>query len=290
MKFIFAFFLTLSIANNSYAAFTEHFSSWLKKNYSFLLSDRPAYGGKLLPQEKTTKIPTILIHGNADMAVSSNFPARDEKLGWNNVILDLKSKGYKESELYAFTWGSGNPKHAKYNYHSYENLKNLRAFIQAVKKYTNSEKINVVAHSMGVTLARGAIIGGKGFDSAMTSTEYNLGAPLDFIHKFIGISGANLGLKNCYDNSFYPACGKINGLYPHGKYLRKINKSQVRLAKKIYSLCSLNDKVIGNQLQVSGLNTCFLPQQDGKMLFTKLKINHFETKTQTSFDILNFLI
>ena len=36
----------------------------------------------------------------------------------------------------------------------------VRKFIEAVIEYTKADKVNVIAHSMGVTLSRGAIKGG----------------------------------------------------------------------------------------------------------------------------------
>ena len=36
-----------------------------------------------------------------------------------------------------------------------------RKFIEAVLEYTKAEKVNVIAHSMGVTLSRGALKGGS---------------------------------------------------------------------------------------------------------------------------------
>jgi alpha-beta hydrolase superfamily lysophospholipase len=36
----------------------------------------------------------------------------------------------------------------------------VRKFIEAVIEYTHAEKVYIVGHSMGVTLGRGAVIGG----------------------------------------------------------------------------------------------------------------------------------
>ena len=40
----------------------------------------------------------------------------------------------------------------------------LRAFIEAVLTYTKADKVDVISHSMGVTLARKAIQGGNSKD------------------------------------------------------------------------------------------------------------------------------
>ena len=49
----------------------------------------------------------------------------------------------------------------------------VRAFIEAVITYTKASHIVVVSHSMGVTLARKVIKGGKGYDQHVG--EYEIG-------------------------------------------------------------------------------------------------------------------
>ena len=49
---------------------------------------------------------------------------------------------------------------AAMNSHNKDNVMFTRKFMDAVFAYTGAEKINVISHSMGVTLARGAIKGG----------------------------------------------------------------------------------------------------------------------------------
>ena len=51
----------------------------------------------------------------------------------------------------------------------------VRKFIEAVIAYTSAAKVSIIAHSMGVTLARRAIKGGKYDDGA---ESYDIGTPL----------------------------------------------------------------------------------------------------------------
>lgn len=272
-----------------HAEFSNHFVDYLQKNNPSLVNKKPAFGGKENSKEKIVKTPIILIHGNSDMAYSSNFPMEDEKWGWNNLIIELQKAGYKRSEIYAFTWGNMDARYAIYNYHSYKTLSEIRNFVEAVKKYTGAKMVNVISHSMGVTLARGALSGGEYIDYALPNKKFNLGDKLEYIDKFIGIAGANLGITNCYNNSFYPTCSKTNGFFPHSEYLRTINGKEEKLANKIYSICTKSDEIIGNNLLVLGKNSCYLPNQDGKILFTNKKYSHFEVKTKTSKDVLTLL-
>lgn len=45
--------------------------------------------------------------------------------------------------------------------HSNEYLTYNRKFVEAVIEYTGAKKINIIGHSMGVTLGRGIIKGGE---------------------------------------------------------------------------------------------------------------------------------
>ncbi len=63
------------------------------------------------------------------------------------------------------------------------NIPDLRAFIRAVRAYTGSQRYSVVAHSLGVTLARATI-----------KADPELRRDL---HAFVGIAGGNKGTSNC---------------------------------------------------------------------------------------------
>lgn len=81
--------------------------------------------------------------------------------------------------------------------------------------YTNSSKVVIIGHSMGVTLGRKVIKGGPVTDHV--SGNYSLGSSIhDKVHVFVGIAGANYGLTGCYSVSTdkYPTCNKVDGFYP----------------------------------------------------------------------------
>ncbi|HWS73182.1 MAG TPA: lipase, partial [Thermoanaerobaculia bacterium] len=153
------------------------FRNWLGSHgyssYNFPRADVSggAYGGRVLPTDPVVNQPVIFIHGNSDSALGSISPYT----GWSSSISYFKSQGYTSAELYATTWGPASAAQASSQYHSYAHLMRIRAFIQAVKAYTGAAKVDVVGHSMGVTLARKAIKGGTIVDGGVT---YNLGANL----------------------------------------------------------------------------------------------------------------
>lgn len=82
---------------------TWHFNDWLDANgykaYNFNRYDitDSAFGGKYTDNEEVTREPIIFIHGLTDVALG----------GFSTLIEHFLEKGYKESEIYATTWGMG---------------------------------------------------------------------------------------------------------------------------------------------------------------------------------------
>ena len=87
--------------------------------------------------------------------------------------------------------------------------------MNAVKGYTGATKVDIVTHSMGVTMMRKVIKGGAASD-ALDGGSYNLGSALtSSVDTFVGIAGANRGLVACYvSGPTTPTCGSTNGFYP----------------------------------------------------------------------------
>jgi hypothetical protein len=102
---------------------------------------------------------------------------------------------------------------ASSNYHSKPILQFNRAFLEAVLAYTQSKSVNIISHSMGVTIARKIVKGGSGQDAL--HGDYNLGLPLNNkVNVFIGMAGGNEGLAGCYATPELPTCGITNGFFP----------------------------------------------------------------------------
>lgn len=276
------------------AQLTANFQTWLNANgyggYDFNRGGN-SYGGKASASDTVVNQPVIFIHGNSDSALgqSSTFT------GWNASINYFGSQGYKKSELYATTWGDADPYYAAYQYHSKPNLQKIRAFIQAVKAYTGAAKVDVVTHSMGVTLTRKAILGGSGNDSA-NGGSYNLGASLtSSVDAFVGIAGANWGLVSCYQsNSSTPTCGATNGLYPGyaagsppyglSNILYNINYSASHYeGGYVYTIWSTADEVIGYGDVVYGRYTSQIPGQNGEKRYGDYPYGHINAKDLTGY-------
>ena len=190
------------------------------------------YGGKASAKDKIKKIPVIFIHGDSDIGFGrgSTDGYVSWQTGFTQLATYLTSQGYTKAELYTYTWGPANPNAASQNYHSKANVLAARAFIEAVIKYTNATQVNVIGHSMGVSLARKALKGGSAADH---TGSYDVGAPLTSkVKTFVGLAGANLGLNQCYGAQAIPTCGTVDGFYPGllstsgpSKYLAEINSN-----------------------------------------------------------------
>jgi hypothetical protein len=277
---------------------TTDFRNWLTANgyggYHFERSDVAggAYGGRTSAGQAVVNQPVIFIHGNSDSALGTTSPYT----GFYNSIAYFKSQGYTSAELYATTWGPADPFQAALQYHSKESMVNrIRAFILAVKAYTGATKVDVVTHSMGVTLARKAIKGGSAYDSAAGGT-YSLGSSLTTsVDAFVGISGANRGLVACYNSGpTTPTCSDVNGLYPgyfigvFGPYdvssiLVDMNATSHYEGSFVYTIWSTVDEVIGYGDVVWGQYTSRIPGQNGEVVFGSAPYGHFGCKDLTGY-------
>lgn len=274
------------------------FRNWLSANgyssYGFARTDVPggSYGGRVTPGQALVNQPVIFIHGNSDSALGTGISATT---GWRSSIEYFKTQGYTSAEIYATTWGPANAVFASQQYHSKEYLTRVRAFIQAVKAYTGATKVDIVTHSMGVTMARKAIKGGAASDS-LAGGSYNLGSSLtSSVDTFVGIAGANRGLTNCYlSGPTTPTCGSTNGFYPgyligvFGPYgvsafLVGLASSSHYEASYVYTIWSSVDEVVGYGTIVYGTSTCRIPAQNGEKTFSSYPYGHIGSKDQTPY-------
>ncbi|MBN1203979.1 MAG: lipase [Myxococcaceae bacterium] len=287
---------TQEAAAVSTAGFTSHFRQWLQANgyepqYNLVRDDLVggSYGGKASSTDTVVNQPVIFIHGNSDKAIGTGTAGQS---GWNASIEYFQSKGYKTSELYATTWGPASAALSSQQYHSKTYVMKIRKFIEAVKAYTGATKVDIIAHSMGVTLARKAILGGYATD-ALEGGQYYVGPPLtSSVDTFVGIAGANRGLTSCYQTGpTTPTCGSTNGLYPgwwngfgvsgRSAYLENLMSSSRYEGAYRYSIHSTVDEIIGYGGIVYYEYTARIPGQTGEKMYTAYPYGHFNSKDLT---------
>lgn len=275
---------------------SAHFRTWLTDNgygsYDFARTDlsNGAYGGKASATDAPTREPVIFIHGNADRALGAGTSL---STGWAASLQYFESQGYRPRELYATTWGPANAAYTSQQYHSKAHVMHVRRFIEAVKAYTGATRVDVVTHSMGVTLARKAILGGYASDS-LAGGQYYVGAPLtSSVDTFVGIAGANRGLVSCYSTGpTTPTCGSTNGLYPgywngfgvsgRSAFLQNLYSSSGYEGAYRYALFSTEDNIIGYGNVVYYEYTSRIPGQTGERIFSSSGYTHTDSKDRTA--------
>lgn len=156
-----------------------------------------------------SKTPVVFLHGNGDEAKNWDAPT---STGVPSVYDEFKAAGYNDCELFGLNWLSPTERSLpQFNYHTPAKADLIADFLWDVKAYTGSSQVDVVGHSLGVTMGLYALDNGGLWSST---------------RRFIGIAGGMRGLVACtyvgYANPAYPTCGSQNlynsgifGLYPH---------------------------------------------------------------------------
>jgi pimeloyl-ACP methyl ester carboxylesterase len=171
-----------------------------------------------------SRTPVIFLHGNND----TPFPTACNPFGRMQALAQyLADNGYAPSEL----WGLGyqgdqcdlaaDPTLRSGIAHTNAaNVPDLRRFVHAVLAYTGARQVDIVGHSLGVTLAR----------EWMRQDEAHR-----LVRRFVAIDGPNQGIVNCSPNpaNYFqlPALGGFNPKSevcvelgsPNTRFLRLLN-------------------------------------------------------------------
>ncbi|CDW73979.1 lipase (class 2) [Stylonychia lemnae] len=112
--------------------------------------------------------------------------------GFRYDIEYFLQNGYTKAELYGSMWGFADLiGEFQFLKQDTEYVIAIRRFMEAVLDYTGAPKIDVISHSMGVTLSRAAIKGGK---YLLQDIGYINLKPLNKnVRTYIGIAGVNYG-------------------------------------------------------------------------------------------------
>jgi len=111
----------------------------------------------------------VLVHGNTATPAS-----------WDNTVNKLLLNGYNDADIFRPDWGSKTC--AACNNHNGSEEAPVAAAINAALNHSCTGKIDVIAHSMGATLA---------------AQQINKLAIASSVDTFIGIAGAFRGLLSC---------------------------------------------------------------------------------------------
>lgn len=133
------------------------------------------------------RTPVIFLHGNNDVPYATPCSATNGKV--QGLAQHLADNGWSTSEL----WGLGyqgdqcdlaadNTRRSGIAHTNQANVPDLRRFVRAVLAYTGARQVDIVAHSLGVTLAR----------EWMRQDEAER-----TVRRLVAIDGPNHGIVNC---------------------------------------------------------------------------------------------
>jgi pimeloyl-ACP methyl ester carboxylesterase len=136
-----------------------------------------------------TRAPVVFIHGNND----TPFPTACNPFGRMQAFAQfLADSGYSTAEL----WGIGyegdqcdlaadQTRRSSIAHTNAANVPDLRRFVAAVLEFTGAKEVDIVAHSLGVTIAREWLRQDHAHHS---------------VRRFVAIDGPNHGIINCSPN------------------------------------------------------------------------------------------
>jgi len=172
--------------------------------YAGGFNPQTGYGGFGGGDCTASKTPVIFIHGNGDRAINWDSPVVGQVEGYPppalSVYDELKQQGYNACELFGVTYlSAAEQESAALNYHRPDKYKIINDFIKAVKAYTGKAQVDIVTHSLGVSMTLAAL---KYHDS------------WDSVRRFVNIAGGVRGLNSClyvgFANVLVPTCASQN--------------------------------------------------------------------------------
>lgn len=202
----------------------------------------------------------VLVHGNTATPAS-----------WNNTISELKSRGYTDAEIFTPDWGSKTC--AACNNHSGSEETPVRnALVNAINQSCTG-KVDVIGHSMGVTLA---------------AQQIDKLAAASYVDTFVGIAGAMRGLLSCgvYPyNVWNSTCGSY-GLSVSSPFLDSLYG--VPLGDHVYSMKSYSDQVVCSTgtCYVYGVHSSRIWYEDATYTYV---LGHFGLQTDTASDQVDLI-
>lgn len=168
-----------------------------------------------------TRTPVVFLHGNND----TPFPTACNPYGRMQAMAQfLADNGYATSEL----WGLGyqgdqcdlaadQTRRSSIAHTNAANVPDLRRFIHAVLAFTGAKEVDIVAHSLGVTLAREWIRQ----DDAQR-----------LVRRFVAIDGPNQGIINCSPSAAnYWQAPAAGGFSPQSEVCVELGSPRTRFLK-----------------------------------------------------------
>ncbi|HVF52573.1 MAG TPA: alpha/beta fold hydrolase [Actinomycetota bacterium] len=151
----------------------------------------------------TPRTPVVFVHGNGGSAGHWSL-AGAEPL-WTDVRAEFIAAGYCPRELWAVSYdGAG-------SYSTYNDVNALEVFrfIEGVRRYLRVPKVDVVAHSLGVTVVRKA--------------AFYRPSLYKHMRRFVAIAGATQGTTTCRGTAEHGILHVCDEVAPGARWLDELN-------------------------------------------------------------------
>jgi pimeloyl-ACP methyl ester carboxylesterase len=158
-----------------------------------------------------TRTPVILLHGNNDTPYAS---ACNPYGNVHDLAQYLVDHGYAPSEVWALGYQgdqcdllTDQTRRSGEAHSTLANVPDLRAFVHAVLDYTGAKQVDIVGHSLGVTLTR-----------AWLKEDH----AWHLVRRFVAIDGPNHGIVDCSPNPLnYWQLAALGGFTPDSAVCRE---------------------------------------------------------------------
>ncbi|MFQ6609609.1 MAG: hypothetical protein ACE5D7_02290 [Fidelibacterota bacterium] len=142
-----------------------------------------------------THTPIVFVHGNGHSANN-----------WKTMATYFAKAGYTWNELWAISYLQAVEDE---NYNSNEgNWAEIDSFVASVLAYTGVNQVQIISHSLGVTVARSWL---------KHADDYNQ------VRSFVAIAGANHGVSFCGPDDHRGMCGELGN--PESDWLKWLNSN-----------------------------------------------------------------
>jgi pimeloyl-ACP methyl ester carboxylesterase len=204
-----------------------------------------------------SRTPVIFLHGNNDVPYATACSATNGKI--QGLAQYLADNGYSPSEL----WGLGyqgdqcdlagdQPRRSSIAHTNQANVPDLRRFVRAVLAYTGAKQVDIVGHSLGVTLAREWI--------RQDNTSHS-------VRRLVAIDGPNHGIINCSPSpANYFQLPALGGFTPSSEVCAELGSPDTPFLKLLNGPGGSNETVGRTQvLVIRNADTSFVyfALQDG---------------------------
>jgi pimeloyl-ACP methyl ester carboxylesterase len=172
------------------------------------------WGGGDCPAGHIPRTPVVFLHGNGGDAWHWNLDTDSPDGSTVNVRQRFLDAGYCAKELWAVSYSGAVTPEGEIGggYGTYDdvNAPEVYRFMLAVRDFVGTPQIDVVGHSLGVTVAR----------KAMFLHRHDALSPYVLVRRAVMIAGANQGTTTCRGEQQLDVCKEVQ---PGSAWLAELN-------------------------------------------------------------------